>query len=134
MTVEPFDYAALGGMITREGFTLPDTLGMTGAWEYVARSRGMAIAAGGIVPFWEGLGYAWALVDVRIRADESRALIRWIREFLPNTPFRRVQATVRASFVEGANFAELCGLTLEGTLRAYGPAGEDHFMYAWVRE
>lgn len=92
------------------------------------------IAIAGVTPMWGKVAEAFGFVDRSLTPFEARWFSRWCRNWLAESTFDRIQAPVAVHFVEGANFAELCGLTLEGELKGYGPDGSNYYMYAWVRE
>ncbi len=93
------------------------------AW--TALSGGTAIACGGVVRFWPGVGECWCWaglgVDVLPVAFARLAgllLVRLARE----GRFHRLQAHVRADDERAARFARHLGFTLEGCCPGYSPA------------
>lgn len=111
---------------------------MTGA--YLAALKGLGpsvtamtdrvIACAGIAV--EGFGSAtlWAFISAEAGPHMVR-LDRCARRLLGMVNLRRVQATT--TFVQGQRWLELLGFEYEGTMRKYGPAGEDHLLYARTR-
>lgn len=103
---------------------------------YTAFYEERVIGCGGVHEFWPGVGEGWAVFCVRI-GEFKRELLRYSREYLDvimdEGNFRRVQATAQAAWPEACSFLERLGFVREGTLRGYGPEGEDHIMYARVK-
>ena len=61
--------------------------------------------------------------------------LRELRKFVPTMAasfgLQRIDALVRTRLPGGARFAELVGFVREGTLKAYGPDGEDYDMFRY---
>mgnify|MGYP003149623582 CR=1 FL=1 len=95
--------------------------------------NGHLIGAGGIYPVWDGLGEAWVLPSEQV-ARYKKSFVRLIREGIDRMTaefeFRRVQATARADAQTAQRFLEFLGFEREGLLRAYGPDGADHVLFA----
>jgi len=99
--------------------------------------NGHLLGAGGIVPIWDGLGEAWVLPSAAVK-NHKKTFVRLIRENMERLSdelaFRRVQATARADAPKALRFLEFLGFEREGLLRAYGPDGSDHILFAKIRE
>ncbi len=46
---------------------------------------------------------------------------------------RRIQIDIRSDWVGGPKWATSIGFRFEGTMRAFGPTGRDHHLYARVK-
>lgn len=95
---------------------------------------GQLIAACGVYEMWEGRAHAWALMTPQ-SGPEMLGITRAVRTWLLSQPFNRVEATVEYNFAAGHRWARFLGFELEAErMRAFGPDGEDHTLYAWVKE
>ena len=56
---------------------------------------------------------------------------RWCREYIAGLNVRRIDMTVRGSFVQGHRWAELLGCGREGVQRCFYPDGDD--LHIWAR-
>lgn len=97
------------------------------AWD----ADGRVLACAGVHEVWPGRGVAWALIG-RDAGREFRAIHRAVSGFLSQCPLRRVEMVVDAKFTAGHRWAKMLGMTPEGTMRAYSPAGDDYVLYARV--
>lgn len=106
----------------------------------VAKLDGRVVAAAGIFPEWQGRGRAWILADMGGDGLPLRVWVllrREIRATLKRAEacgYRRIDATVDASFAGGIAFAESLGFVVEGYAEQYGPDGRDHLFYAWLAD
>jgi hypothetical protein len=100
------------------------------AWDDY-RCVGMA----GLIPVHPHRALAWMLLSEGAAAH-MLPIVRKIKRVVANAPWRRVELTVNANFEDGQRFARLLGAVLETPepMRAYGPDGDDQFMYALVRD
>jgi len=97
--------------------------------------NGHLVAAGGIIPIWEGMGEAWLIpsdVMPRYRLRVIKTLRRRIDEIIDADNLRRLQATVRADYDVAVRFIEFLGFKREGLMKNYGPGGADHYMYSRI--
>tara|TARA_B100000470_G_scaffold200007_1_gene171383 strand:- start:172 stop:639 length:468 start_codon:yes stop_codon:yes gene_type:complete len=98
--------------------------------------NGYLLGAGGIFPIWDGLGEAWVLPSTTVQ-NHKRMFVKLIRENMERMgdefAFRRIQATARADAPKARRFLEFLGFEREGLLRAYGPDGADHILFAKIR-
>ncbi len=95
---------------------------------------GLVVGCAGFIPVWNARATAWALFS-KIPPRQWPRIVRFMRSQcaqLRAKGFRRVDATVVATFGPGIHLAHLVGMQVEGRLKAYGPQGEDHFMFASV--
>ena len=96
-------------------------------------ANGHLLGAGGIIPIWDGLGEAWVLPGNLIHRHR-KTFVRLVRDGIDRMnaehQFRRIQATARADAASAQRFLEFLGFEREGCLRAYGPDGADHFLFA----
>jgi len=101
--------------------------GPTGtAW--TATADGVPMVCGGIIPVWEGRGYAWTLID-RDAGPHMLGLTRAIRSLLDRAAWRRLEMAVDADFEAGARWAVLLGFRCECLAPKYLPDGRDAFVY-----
>lgn len=91
---------------------------------------GMVRLVGGVV----GAGHCVSLVAL-FAADAGPwmlAIVRAVRAWLDRQPARRIAMDVREDFAAAHRFARLLGFQAEGLMRAYGPNGENHMLYARI--
>lgn len=98
---------------------------------FTATRLGDVIACIGVIRQWDSYGRAWALL-----ADTAgpcmitltRQIRRWLRFHNPG----RIDTAVDCGIPEAVRWAEMLGLTREGTMRHYSPEGRDCYLYAQV--
>lgn len=138
MTIVPFDDSHIAAMDIQEAqaaakiLVTPEYL----AWlctgdAYTVLVDGKPIVSAGVAPFGDGRGLAWALF-AQCSGPHFVRLVRYIRRYLADTPFRRVEATVDTRFTAAVRLAKLVGFEIEGTMRQYGRDGGDHHMMARI--
>lgn len=118
----------------------------TEQWGRYHEARGIAataIAPDGQIVFifgvhhrWSGCGELWAtyapiVARYPMALQYTRRLIHVLFEY---HGYRRLQATVDPRFDAPVRGVKHLGFVYEGTLRCYGPHGEDHDLYALIRE
>lgn len=99
---------------------------------YTVLVDGQPIICAGLIDQGDGRAHAWAL----FAQNSGRyfvKLIRYIGRYLDTVPFRRIEATVDVRFFEAIRLAQILGFEREGTMKAYGRDGGDHYLYARVR-
>lgn len=105
------------------------------AWALVEGGRARGI--GGIEPVWEGRHVLWSYAaDLSLRewGQVLRFTRRRIARALEREDVRRVECTASLAAPRYCRFLGRLGFAYEGTLRAYGPGGEDMAMFSQVRE
>ena len=99
--------------------------------------NGHLLGSGGIFPVWDGLGEAW-VIPSRLVQKHKKMFVKLIRENMARMTdefqFRRLQATARADAPKSRRFLEFLGFEREGLLKAYGPDGADHVLFAKIRK
>lgn len=96
-----------------------------------AVEAGRVLAIGGVFSAWEGRGVVWGLLSADIGAAMlpiHRAVIRG----LAASPYRRLEAHVEASHVEGHRWITALGFDLEGVMRQFWQ-GRDYALYSRIR-
>lgn len=103
------------------------------AWTVMDVDR-QIIGCGGVVDFWPGRGYAWALLSDQANRH-LLSLTRLVRAYLDSLPHRRIEMTVDAGFCDGCRWALILGFSLETPvpMRAFFPNGHDGFLYSRVK-
>lgn len=99
------------------------------AWTAV--SDGQIVACGGLLSQWEGRHVAWLLVGC---GCPLRPVVKAAKRILASCAARRVEATVSSQFAQARKLVSMLGFEPEGTLRAYGPKGEDFLMFSRVNQ
>lgn len=91
------------------------------------------IACFGITPLWHGVGVIWGLFasDVgKYGIEVLRASESFLNALMKD--LRRVQCEVMAENTAAVKYIETFGFLREGTMKNYGPNGEDYYLYARV--
>lgn len=93
------------------------------------------IGCAGIVPLWQGVAEAWCLFSGEVY-EYPVFLHRSVKERLPvlakKGGFRRIQATVKADFLNAHKWIKRLGFVSEGLMPRYGPDGQDHVRYSKI--
>jgi hypothetical protein len=95
-------------------------------------SQGRAVACGGAVRFWPGVGECWCWLSEAARqcpvvvARRVRAAVAELRDL---HGFTRLQAHVRAEDEQAGRFASFVGLIYEGACPGFGPDQATHHLY-----
>lgn len=102
---------------------------------YTYEKDGVPLLAGGVCPYWPGVGVGWIIASPTIREHPvllgllaSRVFIRLIQK-----DFWRVEAIARLDRPDTHRFLIRLGFTIEGVARQYGPDRSDFLRFAWVR-
>lgn len=97
--------------------------------------EGHPVASFGITPLWEGVSEVWAMFDRERIGKYGVFLVKATRAFLNKQmeDHHRLQCFVYANNSKLTKFVENFGFEREGTMRKYGPTGEDFYMYARVK-
>lgn len=115
----------------REHLASPEDLLSAGP-AFSAIADGRVLACAGLAQCWPGHWLAWAVLTFGIGARMT-AITRAARAVLDDIDAHRIEMLVRAGHDAGARWALMLGFEHEGRLRRYGPAAQDHDVYARVR-
>lgn len=105
-----------------------------GGW--TLRVDGAIVGAAGLSPMWPGVAAAWLFPSpllARYPRTVVATVVAHLRALIAERQLRRVQCSVQADHVIGRRFVEWLGFEPEARMTAYGPNGEDHILYAWIR-
>ena len=99
-------------------------------------SNGNVLACAGMLPVWQGLVRTWAFMSPEVKTSPLKLrLLRALRErhvfYAKGWPFRRCEATIRESFIEGHKLVRILGYQVESIMPEYGPNGETFVRYVW---
>lgn len=99
--------------------------------------NGRVMAAGGLVPQWHGRALAWLIVSPHAGARHRIRALREIRRCADQAQrfpeFRRIEMWSRADPAGGVNrLAEWMGMTWEGMMHAFDPAGRSYDMWSRI--
>ncbi len=100
------------------------------AWTLTDRLE--PIACGGLAPVWPGRFIAWTWIGT-VRPRHWPVITRLCARGLTDAfeaGARRIEATTPVRLAAGAAWLERLGFAREGLARAYGPAGDDYWLYA----
>ena len=94
--------------------------------------QGKVALSFGVFPIWPGLGEGWMVPSNHIDG-RAIALIKGARIVFNKIgtamQLRRLQFMVRSSHLQATRFAEALYFDKEATLKAYGPEGDDYYVY-----
>lgn len=101
---------------------------------YTGRIDGRVVACAGMIPLWEGVVRAWAVIGADIGPGGMTSLHRAARRAIAACPARRIEIEVVTSFKEAHRWVRMLGgFEREGTMRKYTPDGQDCDKYARVK-
>lgn len=94
------------------------------------------IGCAGLTICWPGMAEAWCLFIEHISKYPmiARVAKRQLRAWADEYNLVRIQAPLRADFVDGIVFALWLGFKQEGRLRKYQPDGTDGIMHSVIFE
>ena len=94
---------------------------------------GCVVGCAGVLPLWPGVGLAWAWLGRGWRAD-ARKITNYIRGYLDDAPFHRIEAGVRVDYARGHRWMHSLGFEMETPVaRKWGPDGGTYSIYVRVR-
>jgi len=97
--------------------------------------NGQPIAIFGWYFICEGVAQVWGLLSdaIKIRKKEFHKIVmKIIESAFDHYLLRRMQMSVRSGFHEGLRWAGSLGFKYEGTMKKYGPSGDDYWLLARV--
>jgi len=96
---------------------------------------GSLVACAGIMNMWPKVGAMWSLISKNIPGNGVLA-VRSAKERIENVmqDYRRIQVEVLTDSDVSVRFIEFLGFTREGTMKSYGPGGQDYYLYARVND
>jgi len=100
------------------------------------------VACFGFIPIWHGRCFLWGFVSRHIRPPQFLLMVRKVKGSIEELQtasihedrFRRIETTVKESFLNGHRLIKVLGFQSEGYLRGYGLMGEGHRMYSRYRK
>jgi hypothetical protein len=95
---------------------------------------GLCLAVGGLMPKWEGVATAWAIMGSHAR-KHMLGLTRIVKANIDaHLEFRyhRIETSVQTEFPEGHRWVRMMGFEREGTMRGYGTQGFDCDLYSRI--
>lgn len=103
---------------------------------HTAMRDGKVLACIGLMPIWEGRATAWAIMAQDIGGIDYLAIHRAVKRFMKLIGYRRIDATVVWHFENAIRWAEMLGFKRETPepMQNYGPDGQAHYLYSWVRK
>jgi RimJ/RimL family protein N-acetyltransferase len=91
----------------------------------------------GVMDLWPGVGQVWALFSsLARRYPHTLQAMKWaIRHLFEKYGYVRIQTTVAVNDEAAIRFDEKhLGFKREGIMRRYGLHGEDHILFALLKE
>lgn len=137
ITVLPFKPEHLDQIELKENYAqgeCPKTI-CTTAFTLMNGETIVAIIGG--FPFVPGVIHFWAFVSKHARkcpVEFHKRCLHILDWYEKNEKPRRIQWEVRCDYEMGWRWAEALGLKREGVMKAWGPDGADHYLYARVNK
>lgn len=102
---------------------------------YTYEVDGQPVLAGGICPYWPGVGLAWMIAAERVRQTPLRLGLIARKVFLTKllSDFWRVEALARLDRPESGRFLLSLGFRPECLASQYGPDRGHYVRYVWLR-
>lgn len=108
----------------------------TGPAYTLMTDSGQVVGCAGVNTYWPGVGEAWAILSDLIHKyplSFHRTVVKMLNQIQTDYKLNRIQATCLQGFNRAEKWLIALGFEYEGTMRKYGPGGEDHYRYARVR-
>src|SRR6266850_6360934 len=77
-------------------------------WSFTGVWHDRIVACGGVIPYWEGRGEAWASIDREVK-EAFIGIHRAALKMLEECTVRRIEASVDRGFKEGHRWVGLLG-------------------------
>lgn len=98
-------------------------------WE----EEGKVLAFGGLIEVTLNRAIAWMFLS-ELKPQQLLLLTRHILKFMEASPYNRIEASARKSFVQASRWLTLLGFDMEtACAKKYFPDGEDAILFARVR-
>lgn len=137
MKVIPFKPEHLEQIELKENYIQGDCPKTIVNTAFTFESDGKIIAIIGGFPFVPGVIHWWAFISKHVRdypIDFHKEVLKMLDWYEENEKPRRMQFEVNCDYPEGQKWAESLGFRVEGVMEAWGPRGEDHFLYGRVNK
>ncbi|MCF7811451.1 GNAT family N-acetyltransferase [bacterium] len=99
--------------------------------------EGKLLGCAGVRIMWKGVGEAWAMFAPEIIMYGKEAYVyvgEYLKKIMDDNNLHRVQGHVDSEFILAIKYIENLGFKIEGKMRKFGPTGNDHYLYALVRD
>ncbi len=98
---------------------------------------GLVLACFGVIPMWDGVGQAWAILSDEVLEDRpmelSRTVKQWLDDIEKREGFHRIQAAVAHNHWAGYRWIKWLGFKCGCKMENYGLGGSGDFhLYARV--
>lgn len=94
------------------------------------------VGAAGVVMVLQGNWECWCYTTElfpKYSFAVHRSVKRFLDAFAKRSDWRRFQCVVDSTYPVAVRWVEALGLEREGTLRKYGPQGQDYYQYARIQ-
>lgn len=97
--------------------------------------KGKVAAAMGVIPLWEGVGEAWAVLTNKIK-ENPLTLIRLTKDMISRAQetmcLHRIQVSVVERDYNICRWIKSLGFHSEGVMEKFGPDGNNHIRYVRI--
>lgn len=129
MRVQPAQARAVEQLTPEQRASLASPL----SWTLFEGSR--PIVCAGVAEIWRDRGLLWSYLSADVTPRVFRIVHRHAKMLLTLVPYRRVEATAVCGFEPGHRWLRTLGFEMEcPRMAAYDPLGNDHALYALVRQ
>lgn len=102
-------------------------------WSFTGIVSGRIVGCAGAIPYWEGRGEAWVILDRSVR-HEFLSFHNAVKRGLEICPLRRIEAVVDENFRKGHQWITLLGFRKEAeVLTGYWPDGSNATLYSKIK-
>jgi len=100
---------------------------------YTGIGEGVVYAMFGVYKYWKGSAEAWLIPSKHIGRKTisfHRTALQFFELAAKQMQIKRLQFTIHSHNVRAVKWAERCYFEYEGTMRRYGPDGNDYKIYS----
>lgn len=100
---------------------------------YTGIGEGVVYAMFGVYEYWKGSAEAWLIPSKHIGRKTlsfHRTALQFFELAAKKMYIKRLQLTIHSHNVQALKWAERCYFEYEGTMRRYGPDGNDYKIYS----
>lgn len=117
--------------------TIENLASLEGPYAGTLMRDGKPLVCGGACPIWENRAMLWAFFDASSCPQDFRTIHGYVKTFLDNLPFRRLEAAVMVDFDAGHRWVRtlgfVCETPLPNRMKAYQADGADCLLYSLVK-
>ena len=114
--------------------SLEDLKGLENMLSVTLMDDGKPLVCAGVLPYWVNRGLVWSFLSSRVNAGNFWAVHSHAKKWIAGLPFRRLEASVDVSFLNGHRWIKALGFKVETPLQEkFQPGGRDSVGYVRIR-